>query len=378
MAYKEVTSGLTDVNAVINEILTFLTTDLAAPWTTETNKNPAAAPVTSVFTGLTGRNTWVSHVLAQPKGIAHNGIISPDPDRMYIGMRNISTGGGGLQFNGTGFHNAAASPVGAFRTGQGNLLEARPADDSATTVAVPYSDFEGAGPYTKLYLFGPNQVSPLDPLIPNYVYFVLEFEPGRYAHGMFGEFKKFTNWEGGWGFAGHSQNGTDTADNANNHTMWNEKKTPSNGDLWVAANVGQVSKTAGGPTRWFRSFFAMTAGGTSAINVPYTLRQWGHLQHRDFMTGPSQATLSGFFPLVQPIITLCDSDSTAGKNINDSLQDRMPACYPEDFFLGDITNFAPGVEVTVGGIPVVPFPATSKLGTSPRSTFGGYFYRKRV
>lgn len=378
MAYKEVTSGLTTVNDVIDEILTFITTDLDSPWTVESNKNPAAANVTQGFTGATGRNTWVSIVPAQPNGIAHKGIISPDPDRIYIGLRGTSTGGGGVAFNGTGFHDAAASPIGNWWTGQGNLLEARSADDSPSVVSMPYVDLGGSGPFTKLYLLGPNHPSPVDPAIPHYVHFIVEFTPGRFAHGFFGEFKKFVNFEGGWGFAGHDRFNQNIVDNSQNHTMWNDLRQGSSGDMWVAANVGQDSKTAGGPTRWFRNLGALTSGGTGVINIPYALRQWGHLFHRDFMVGPSTALLSGFHPLVQPIITLLDTQSTGSMRLNDSLSDRMPACYPEDFFLGDITNFAPGVTVTVGGIPVVPFPITAKIGGTPSSTYGGYFYRKRV
>lgn len=375
MAFKKVTSGLNNGNDVIDEILTFITADLDVPWTTESNKNTTST-TTITQSGQAGRNTWVSQVPSQPNGFAHKGIISPDPVRMYIGMRNVSNGPG-IQLNGTGFHDPLASPIGDWWTGQGNLLEARPVGDAASSVVPPYVGMENSGPYTSLYMFGPNNPgSPIDHAIPHYVYFVVEFTPGRFAHGMFGEFKKFVDFEGGWGFSGHDHNGNDTVDNLNNHTMWNEVRSASSGDMWVAANVGQVSKVGGGPSRWFRTNNTLNNAGSTL--VPYAMLQWGHIQNRDFMTGPSQAKLSGFFPLVQPMLTLLDSDSTAGKNVDDDAQIRMPACFPEDFFLGDISPYEPGVDAVVGGITVVPFPVTSKLGTTPRSNYGGYFYRKRV
>lgn len=376
MAFKVVTSGLNNPNDVIDEILTFITADLDAPWTIETNVNITSI-ATSTTTSGASRNTWVSIVPAQPNGIAHKGIISPDPTSIYIGMRRINAPEDAIQFNGTGFHNAAASPLDNFWQEQGAFLQAEEAD--GTVVSIPWVDFENAGPYTSLTLFGPNQTSPIDPTIPHYVYFVLEFTPGRYAHGFFGEMRKFSNWEGGWGFTGHDRDLLDSIDGqTNNKTWWNEVRGTGDGsELFLAANVNQVNKAgAGGPTRWFRHL--ATLSGSASNSLPYPLRQWGHVMFRDFMTGPSQATLSGFFPLVSPIVFLLDSDSTASKLIQDPLQIRMPACFPFDMFFGDITSFEPGVTVQVGGIDVVPFPVTSKLGGNPSSNFGGYFYRKRT
>jgi hypothetical protein len=180
--------------------------------------------------------------------------------------------------------------------------------------------------------------------------------------------------------AGHQVLSSSDPISSSNQGMWNESTGITVG-AWMAAEVGQVNKAgAGGPTRWFkqRDRANFTAGGSVSLTSPYNMAQFGHAFHRNFMYETAQAALSGFFPLVQPFIGLYDIGSVSPANIDDEDQTLMPVATMEDFFLGDITNFEPGVTVSVGGVDVVPFPITSKLTTGDRTDWGGYFYRKRV
>ncbi len=387
MAFKKVTAGLTDINAVINEIVTFMTTDLPAPWTLELNKNSTAANGTDSNTGTTGRSTWLSAVPSDPKSrlaFLNSRAGSPSPTRMYIGMRNVTTPG--IQVAASGrFPNSTSSPLPAFfgASAQDGVYM-RGVRDGRTSIAPKVVNLNSTGPYTALYCFGPQQSSPLNPSIPQYVYFVLEFSPGRFVHFHFGEMRKFVPFVGGWGVFPGSRDASDTVDAGSNGTLFNDMyETAAMGAL--AADIGQAAlgtANAASPitrVRWFlhTGFSGLTPGSsTIASSTPAPLFKIGHGKLRDYMTGPSRALLSGFTPLVTPAYCLGDFSGAAGPADRNQL--IMPACYPEDFWLGDITNFSAGVEVTVGGIPIIPFPITATIAGSPRSTYGGYFYRKRV
>lgn len=394
MAYKEVTSGLTTINDVIDEIVTFMTTDLNAPWTLDHNFNITAGTNVGQFdTTASGRKTVLRKSMTQlnselvfgdPNDPDTNYLGSPKPTEMYVAMRGVQDG---IQLWPSGFYPRPESPIPTFMQGTASQMDGghspRPVADAGTSVSPAVADCADQGPYTKLYLFGPNQESPESANIPNYVYWVLEYDPGRYGHGMIGEYKKLVPFQGGWGSWGSDHNGNDdpTSSNPGQATPWNEMTNQSEGKpgMYCRNNQSQLITDVSPvrSSRWWRHADDQNLNDTASVINFNPLFIAGHIVNRDFLAGIGIAKLSGFTPLVTPMVSVGEYGHE-GLNHDDPDQSYAPACYPEDFFFGNIENYEPGVEVSIGGIPLVPFPIVSKLTTTPRSTFGGYFYRKRT
>ena len=399
MAFKKVTTGIASIQSVVNEIVTFATVDLNSPWRNDGDVNPSSVSTGDFPTSSAARVLQLSKVPAQarvtgPNGAAFNSpyVGSPIPDRMFTYFTNNTIG---VQLTGT-VHDiaAAASPIVSFPpfpARDDGLVAQRNWNDNRTNIGVNAAEALNSVS-TALYLFGPEQplTSPKgqadDPNIPNYVYFVIEFDPGRFGHGFFGEWKKMVPFPGGAGNWGSHRDGSNTVDNSTNETAWNNAASGARGTAWYSCNGfwGNVYGTGDNgnglsprpiamwcgdaPTSLMDNGFASIAGAS---------RKMGHTIFRDFMTGPSRALLSGFQPMVTPYMMMGDWFFNS-LNLNDPDQDWMPLVYPEDFFLSDITNFEPGVQIDVGGVPVIPFPITSKLGGTPSSTYGAYCYRVRT
>ncbi len=385
MAFSSITTGLTTLNDVIDDIRDFA---IARGWTQEQDVDPTAAEVNGTFT-TTGRNLWLSIVPSSSDYIAHGGIRSPDPDRIYVGMRSISTLGSignGIQTHVTGLPPVSGfsdSPkFNPFFDGMGTLADRYSWTDALGNSTPPASEVNQAGPYTRLLLFGPDDTSPLG-LTPNYIYWVLEFTPGRFTHGGFGQFGKFNKWLGGWGSLCHARRTSNSVDNLNNATMWNDQVRESSKEAsWVmAADVGQRANAATvsplGRVRWFQKATESDMNGGVTDFEAFAMHIGGTVTYRDLITNsPGAVVLSGFTQLITPFMSLANvgpSDGPVDSDLN-----MMPAAFPIDMFLGNITPFEPGVEVTIGGIAIVPIPFTSKLAGSPNSNYGGIFYRKRV
>lgn len=388
MAYKEVTSGLNGINDVIDELVTFMTTDLNAPWVLLHNLDITAGTNVDEFTDSSRRTVLRKTPSQQNSGQVFgdddpdtNYLGSPKPTDMYVAMRGVQHG---VQLWPSGLYPRPESPVPGIFSGAAQLdggHSPRPSTDPETNVAPNTAGTQDQGPFTKLYMFGPNQTSP--ETVPNYVYWVVEFDPGRYMHGMVGEYKKFVPFKGGWGSWGGEHNGNNdpTSRNPGQATPWNEFSNQSQGKpgmyCWnnQAQRITDVSPVRA--ARWWRSADDQTLNNSNGVNAFNPLFVAGHGVNRDFMGNTGEATLSGFTPLVTPLVMVGEYGYEA-LNIDNSAQSYAPACYPEDFFLGQIDNYEPGVEVSIGGIPVVPFPIVSKLTTGAISNFGGYFYRKRT
>ena len=390
MAFKHVTSGLTNVNSVIDEIITFVTVDLPAPWTLVHNLRPTAGAGNNDFpTSAALRFMMISKTPSQDRVTGPNGgaaqspyIGSPVPDEMFMYFTGATFG---PQFSGGQIDAATVqSPVQVippFNLGMDGLICQRVANDNRNSIGINAT--ESLQPATSMYLFGPEQTSPENPLIPNYVYFVIEFSAGRYGHGFFGEWKKMVPFPGGWGNAGSHRDGSDNIESSLNSTMWNEQSLDARKKNWLSVN-GFWDNTPGTsdnsqglspkpvPT-WAGDHDSFNNNGIADDPVP--LKQYGHGFFRDLMV--YRATLSGFQPLATPFNALGDWFDN-GVNIDDPGQDFMPAIYLEDFFVARINEFEPGVQIDIGGIPIIPFPVTSKLGGTPSSNFGAYCYRVRT
>jgi hypothetical protein len=391
MATKLVTSGLTTRNDLINEIITFMTVDLPAPWTLVENRNPTNADVTEFFSQDSSRYTVMSirpaaaDVAEAWQFANHVATVSPAPTEMFIWFRNTTAG---VQFSGLPEGSRGSPNFPPFNSQWDGALTHRPANDGRTARAMPR--FEASTPpFTSLRMFGPEQESPQNPLIPNYVYFILETSPGRYSHAFVGEHKKMIPFFGGAGLWGSIRNSTDTVDNFNNATAWNDQgQAIGRGTIWCTCFNGQDNTYGGASSRnqnnispepvgvW-KGGIGLDQNNNGDAASPDPLKIVGHTFFRDFMTGVSRAVLSGFQPLVTPFFMVGDWPNFGG-NMDDNAQDWAPICYPEDFFLSDITNFEPGVQIDVGGIPIIPYPITSKLASAPRSTYGAYCYRVRT
>lgn len=395
MAFKKVTSGLTTHNDVINELITFMTVDLNSPWLLDLNDRPTAADAAEFGSLSTSRVTILSKVPSQAnvlEALARNQFVAVSPiARMQNYLRNSTIG---IQiWASVGKPQASPATAPKYTAEHDGGTGIRDSGDNRTSFALSAVQTDTAGPFTSLTMFGPEQplTSPKgqndSALIPNYVYFVIEFAAGRFSHGMLGEWKKFVPFLGGWGAAGHDRNTNNDVENISNATMWNGVHSNDRGKVWCTADNGQGKDYGTGDNQqglspkpilvWCGSVSATELNNDGIANIPVPLIKWGHpTPFRDFMTGPSRAVLSGFDPLVTPFVSVGDWFNNS-LNIDNAAQDWMPAFYPEDFFLGDITNFEAGVEVDVGGIRIMPYPITSALGGSPSSNYGGYFYRIR-
>ena len=394
MAFKNVTTGLTDLNAVINEIITFCTTDLSAPWTLELNNEPTASDAGIYTSGTTGRLTILSKTPSQPNVMscfndpANPFLPSPAPDRMYVKLRNVTEPG--VQMCPSGYADPALeSPMVFLEQTTGlqpsALFDARTVNLSTTTTQLPVVETNGKSTsFTQMWLFGPNQASPEDPRIPNYVYFVIETEPGRYTHGFFGEVRKMVPWSGGFGAHGHDRSTSDNVNLSSNATMWNQDDAGSGADkTYFCADVGNqqtgfISASPEPTTKWWSKFLRGTSGWADSPtgNRPHNAMVMGHNSFKRFMDGTGISLLSGFVPLATPMMFAMDE--YVAVNIADRDAPVMPMYYMPDMWLGPIDTFEPGVQVTVGGITVIPFPITSTLGTAPASSFGAYLYRVRT